>query len=158
MIKLYRFTGEWPPLKVWLEYPNWQNALDEEEIEGQDETTLRPSDIQEFIDEDTAFTAGDASLANGESLPALLGMGDNRIDSVDVFVTADHTWRVYWDYQANNWSPFVEDWLPEHERSPSVSLNDSELFPLTVCSRLPRAKNGKPYRLTIHADGSSEEL
>ena len=39
-----RFTGEWPPPGVWLQYPNWEYALDEEGAPGHDETTLRPSD------------------------------------------------------------------------------------------------------------------
>ena len=38
----HRYTGEWPPLKVLEEIFNWDYALGEEHIKGQDETTLKP--------------------------------------------------------------------------------------------------------------------
>jgi hypothetical protein len=34
-----RFTGDFPPLDVLERLPNWENALDEEDVEGQDETS-----------------------------------------------------------------------------------------------------------------------
>ena len=72
-----RFTGNNPPVGLWPRYPNWQNAYDEEGVPGQDETTLRPADNQQVIDDDVSFSAGDAALANGQirSGPAGSGLG-----------------------------------------------------------------------------------
>src|SRR5262245_52114629 len=47
-----RFTGENPPLSLWARFPNWQNAIEEETFPGQDETTLRPADNQQTIDDE----------------------------------------------------------------------------------------------------------
>ena len=152
-----RFTGEWPPPTLWNDYPNWEYALDEEEIEGQDETTLRPSEVQSYIHDDVAYTAGDAILADGQSLPAMLGVIDGSISSIDVFITAQDAWSIRWRSTSGEWGPFVEDWLPKNQRMVSVSLDDSNVFPLRVSSRLPRSPNDEPFRIAIHPDGSSAE-
>ena len=48
-----RFTGEWPPVELWAEQPNWEYALDEEDVQGQDETTLRPAADSSVVGPDT---------------------------------------------------------------------------------------------------------
>jgi hypothetical protein len=67
-----RFTGEWPPVELWAEHPNWEYALDEEDVPGQDETTLRPAKDASVVGPDTAFTAGEVMQADGTRLPALI--------------------------------------------------------------------------------------
>ena len=37
-----RYTGCLPPPEVLAEFANWVFAVDEEDVEGQDETTIRP--------------------------------------------------------------------------------------------------------------------
>ncbi len=150
-----RFTGEWPPPSIWDEYPNWEYALDEEDIEGQDETTLCPSANVKYIDADTVFSAGDAQLANGEVLPALIELMSDEIVGIDVFVTAVDTWRVYLDPRNGLWKSFTQDWLPIEERQPSVALTDTRVFPLSVESRLSRASSAGRYRIVIRSDGVS---
>jgi hypothetical protein len=48
-----QFTGENPPVRLWPRFPNRQNANQEEGLPGQDETTRRPADNQETIDDET---------------------------------------------------------------------------------------------------------
>lgn len=52
------FTGGWPPHQYLNQYPNWSNAWDEEG-EG-------------YIDEETAFTMADATLADGRTCLAIV--------------------------------------------------------------------------------------
>ena len=66
-----RFTGDFPPLDVLERFPNWENALDEEEVEGQDETTIRPTEEQHVLTPEVVFTAGVIIQADGTWLPAM---------------------------------------------------------------------------------------
>jgi hypothetical protein len=52
-------------MRLWQKYLNWEYALDEEEIDDQDETTIRPAANQSQIDEDITFTAGDVTTVDG---------------------------------------------------------------------------------------------
>lgn len=148
-----RFTGEWPPPALWRQYPNWESALEDEGEPGQDETTLRPSQEQRFVLE-FGFTAGEVEQANGQRLPALLSMCDG-IDGVTAF-TSDHGgWSIQHLGKPARWVCTVEDWLPESERSPSVSLQDPAVFPLQVRSLLPLRETGKPLEFRILSDGNT---
>lgn len=149
-----RFTGEWPPVIYWGEYPNWTYALDEEGVPGQDETTLKPSGQQTVIDESVAYTTGIARLASGRELPALLEIIDSEVWGVDVFINEKTSWRIFYEISSNHWKCFIQDWLPPDQRMPSVSLGDRNVFPLTITSRLPKGNNGNKYQFVIKPDGT----
>lgn len=72
MDERYRFTGEWPPVSLLQRFPNWEYALDEEEVDGQDETTIRPEEQQTRISANTAYTGAKAHFADGRILDAIV--------------------------------------------------------------------------------------
>lgn len=147
-----RFTGEWPPPGLWKQYPNWEPALEEEGEPDQDETTLRPAEEQQFVIE-FGFTAGEVEQANGHRLPALLGMCD-EVDAVTAFTSEAGGWSIRLLGEPARWVCIVEDWKPEAERSPSVSFEDTSVFPLLVRSLLPTRPTGKLIAFQIRADGT----
>ncbi|MBV9851882.1 MAG: hypothetical protein JO250_19620 [Armatimonadetes bacterium] len=150
MVEKLRFTGDWPPQQYLNQYPNWSNAWDEEEEEDQDETTLRPSDEQGYIDEETAFTVADATLADGRTFLAIVQVDYGDPQEIDVF-EAESPWRLRFSLPDQKWVPFVQSWLPMPQRMPSVSPNDSHIFPLRVVSRLPKTPGGAPVDIRIQS-------
>lgn len=149
-----RFTGEWPPPVLWAQFPNWEYALDEEGERDQDETTLRPCEERQFVIE-FGFTAGDVEQANGGRLPALLAMNGDA-DGVTAFTSDTGGWSVERLGKPARWVCIVQEWLPEAERAPSVSFEDSTVFPLLFRSRLPRRQSGRPLEFVISSDGTAE--
>jgi hypothetical protein len=145
MSKSHRYTGEWPPIEVLRQYPNWEYALDEEGDEGQDETTIRPEPEQRHITSQTAFTTGTATQADGTRRRALLGITFGQVESVDVFVDDKNCWTLI--RMPSGW---CQSWLPEEKRMLSISLTDPNIFPLHVISDLSDA-TGNPLDLKIEA-------
>jgi hypothetical protein len=154
MPKPNRYTGAFPPPDVISHYPNWDYALDEEGEDDQDETTIRPEAEQAFITSATAFTAADVTLASGERLVGLAEVGLYGVCGLSVFED-DDWWRVFYHRPSRGWQPFVQEWLPDVERCPSVALDDTRAFPLRLTTRLPRARGARPYSIEIRPDGSS---
>jgi hypothetical protein len=151
----HRFTGAWPPPALWSRFPNWEYALDEEDVPGQDETTLRPADQHEFMIED-GFTAADVELANGHRLPALLSV-NGSVDGLTAFTSDADGWSIRLLGVPPRWVCVVEDWLPENERSPSVAFSDPGVFPLRVRSRLRAKESGEHLSFTLTPDGNMLE-
>jgi len=135
-----RFTGEWPAASLLERYPNWEYALDEEDVEGQDETTIRPESQQKLVTENTAYTAAKATLANGTERMAIAAIIAGRIDAIDVFINDRDTWRV--GRNGDEWEPFIQTWLLESDRMPHVLLSDRAVFPLRVETLLPSEESG----------------
>ncbi len=148
-----RLTGAWPTAELLRQYPNWENALDEEAEPGQDETTLRPSNVQDTITEAVTFTAAIATLANGVTCPAILELNAFEPYGVNVLTKDQEGWRLSAD-AGDRWTPFCETWLPESERMPGVALSDESIFPLKIVSVLRSRVSGAPYVLTIKKDGT----
>ncbi len=143
----YRYTSKWPPLAVLKKYPNWEHALDEEGVEGQDETTLRPEIEQIYITDDTAFTAGRVTQADGTIIDAIIELIDGTAYGVDVFINTSTTWRVV--NSPSGWIPFDQNWLPEKDRMPVVKLTDKSIFPMQVSTILPVKATGKQVKFTV---------
>lgn len=158
MKKKHRYTGEFPPIEVWESIPNWEYALDEESVERQDETTLRPALKQDSIIDGIAFTAADATLASSQKLPVLLEVYTRLPSAINVFRDNDTSWRIYYSYEKDSWVPYIEDWLPVEERSLWVSLDDTTVFPMRIQSRLPVQSDGKLLFFTINSDGNRENI
>jgi hypothetical protein len=137
-----RFTGSWPVRELWDTYPNWEYALDEEDIPDQDETTLRPSLNQSSIDDDVAYTVGEIYLADGSVLPALIELIAGQIAGVTAFTLPDDGWTVRLLGSPSRWSCISEHWLPHDERRPEVSPKDSSVFPARLQSRLSYIATG----------------
>jgi hypothetical protein len=156
MAKPLRYTGDWPPPEVLREFPNWVFAYDEEGEEGQDETTLKPEDEQSFITNETQITAGSLSLADGRTLPAIVCMQSGLPVGVNAF-EGHWTWGVWHEHQKTTWRPVTQDYLPESQRLPSVSLSNDRVFPLRFTTLLPRVFGGEPWRIEIHPDGSTRD-
>jgi hypothetical protein len=155
--KRLRFTGENPPPEIWTEFPNWCLALGEEGEAGQDETTLMPHEEQSFIGEHTSFTGGSVRFHDARIYPALLEIGsEERIVGCQVYESTS-PWRVYLDYPSKKWTAYSEDWLPQAQRSPVVSMADERIFPLEVRMHVPWKKSGRPTIYEISPDGSIRE-
>jgi hypothetical protein len=154
-----RITGDNPSPSLLEQYPNWENALDEEDEEGQDETTLRPSENQSVIVQYVSFTAATVWLNDGRECPAIIEM----IYDVEglQFYLEDIWYRIVRRSDRTGkferWEPYVEYWIPEAERnSPPLLLNDEKVFPLRFASRLPFYKTSSLIRIKIFADGSED--
>ncbi len=116
--------------------------MDEEDVEGQDETTIRPEAQQKVISGDTAYTAAAAKQEDGTDRMAIVAIIGGKIDAVDVYVSERDAWRV--GRNGDKWEPFIQSWLPESQRMPSVSLDDNAIFPLQVKTLLPEQQTGRP--------------
>lgn len=147
-----RFTGENPPVELWDRFPNWQNAYEEEGLPGQDETTLRPADNQQIIDDEVTFTVGNAILASGETVATLLGILCGELDWVYVYpnLQSDACWVLRLDVPSHRWVAMNDDWfLQSNERLLPVPIADQNVFPLRVASRLPLQRTGQLIAVDI---------
>jgi hypothetical protein len=156
-----RFTDDWPPLQLWERYPNWEFAFDEEGVEGQDETTLKPSERQDCIHELVAWTLADVKLASGEHKPAFLcffNFGERGPNEVQVLVRDGLTWGMWYDERQRKWLLYDQAWMREEVRQKTPLTGDPTVFPMRVSSRLPFAPTGLPYRFLIDKDGSESEV
>lgn len=153
MPKPLRYTGDWPPPEVLRDFPNWVFAYDEEGVEGQDETTVKPEDQQSFISHETQITAATLLLADGRTLPAVVCMDNGSLAGVSAF-EGRWSWSVWRDRRTTSWRPATQDYLPESQRLSSVSLSDTRVFPLRFATSLPREAGGQQWRIEIRPDGS----
>ena len=136
-----RFTGENPPPELLSEYPNWENAYDEEGVEGQDETTLRPAENQSVIEEYTSFAAAEVVLNSGQKCPALIYMIEETA-GLDVYV------RGKWHYINRKTDRFHQFlcWEP-------LVLNQANAEGISVgCGGFQRGR-----RLIVHRRGPAAE-
>ncbi len=149
-----RFTGEWPPIKVLNEYPNCECAIDEEDLPGQDETTLKPCEDQTFITDNVEYTSGIAYLNNGSNLPCIIGLYDQSIGSLTIYTKKNDGWKLNLDVPSGKWQSINEEWLPKNRRSPTIDLFDKNVFPLRIESRLKLKKTNNNLHIKINPDGS----
>jgi hypothetical protein len=152
----HRYTGEFPPIEVIDQFPNWDYALDEEGEPGQDETTIRPQSEQSFVTDDTAFTAVDVWLASTEQFVGIAEVLSCSVEGIEVLEPTG-SWRVFFHRPSRTWRAFTQDWLPQEDRCRSVPLTDTRAFPMRFATRLPAVATGKPCRLEIHPDGTAVE-
>ena len=147
-------------MRHWAQYPNWENALDEEGTEGQDELTLRPAEVQDHIGGDVVYTAGTVKCADGAVLRALFAIGYERdVVAVFGFVAENTAWCISYGVGGiRRWRADDDSWLPENERGPAVSFDDTKVFPIVIESQLPRERDGKPHRFEIRSDGEAQDL
>ena len=148
-----RVTGDFPPLHYLDKYPNWENALDEEGIEGQDETTLRPAEDQSVITTDTSFTAGEIIFGNGRRFIAILEVPWGRLDAATAFENKHPAWYAFNSRVDKKWITCLADQLPK-----IVEVHDATIFPLSITSRLPSEITGKPHHIIVAADGTVKDL
>ena len=148
----HRYTGCWPPPTVLGIYPNWVFALDEEDEDGQDETTIKPESQQLYVSEETSFTAADITLASGTTRTGILTLDGTIPSAGDVFDGRD--WWTVQRGPGTKWEAVRETWIPEDQRRPTVSLNDREIFPLNAHTRLPKS-DGKIVSVTVFPDGAT---
>jgi hypothetical protein len=146
-----RITGNNPPLSLWVRFPNWQNAYEEEGLPGQDETKLRPADNQQSIDDEVSFSAGDAVLANGKTVPAMLGLLSGELGWIYVYPDPerDVCWIVRFDSSTQRWVAMNEDWFLRGDGVLPVPVVDSDIFPMRIASRLPLQCSGQRIAVDI---------
>lgn len=143
-----RFTGEAPPPELLESIPNWSHCLDEEYVEGQDESTLRPDTEQSFITDDTAATAVVGTDAAGRAVTGLLFCDMMRVGLAESL------------------------WIRPGNKGPSVSIytnmkDDKGAFhgfdelttagislPLRLTTRVPLHPGAAVSRVEITASGS----
>jgi len=147
-----RYTGPClPPPEVLAEFPNWVFAVDEEDVEGQDETTIRPESQQLYISAETEFTAADVTLASGAVHPTIITMEDKKPQAEERKPQALDVWN------GNGWWGMVncgESWRVSEDWG--ARSDDPKVFPLRVDARL-KWSNGSRLSFTIHSDGSMKE-
>jgi hypothetical protein len=150
-----RYTGQNPPVNTWDRYPNWQNAYEEEGLPGQDETTLRPADNQQTIDEDVTFTAGDALFANRHKVPAMLGVLSGELGWVYVYPdpAQDVCWMQSFHVPSQRWTAMNDHWVLKGPGLVRVPVGDSTVFPIRVASRLPLDRTGEIIAVEIEDPG-----
>lgn len=143
-----RFTPG-PPTRAALQrYPLWCMALDEEERPGQDESTIRPSDDQERIDDTTAYVAAVAKTPSGEMYDAMIegdGYGINTANDVEQITIWIDDEPVLVKILGNKL------WAHRSNRSPLGYFNDRYL-PLEVRA-VVTGPNNKPFTVTLLPDG-----
>jgi hypothetical protein len=153
-----RITGDNPSPGLLEQYPNWENALDEEDVDGQDETTLRPAEDQSVIVE-YGFTAGIVWLNDGRECAAIIEMLDD-VSAIQFYLDGKWYRIVRWSRRSGEferWESYVEHWLPQDQRTcPPLSLDDETFFPLRFASRLPFHKTSSPIKVRILPSGSEE--
>ena len=145
-----RYTGENPPVEVLAKYPNWVNAYDEEGVEGQDETTLKPEDIQTHVTEATTFTAGDIAFSDGLALPVLISVMSGEVSGFSIYTEPE------WPYVSydENWS--IWSVLPAHgaaEPDRPERWWACQRFPASVTSRLPLSATGVRWQVELDEHG-----
>jgi hypothetical protein len=153
-----RLTGENPTPELLKKHPNWEYALDEEEVDGQDETTLRPAEVQSAIVEYVCKTAATAWLNNGCECPAIIELVDG-VGGAQFYFEGRWYQIIRWTDQYGQfvrWEPYVENWLSEDERTPSFRLTDEKFFPLHFASHLPYHQTLSPIKTTILQDGGED--
>jgi hypothetical protein len=69
-VSVPRLTGRRPSRAQLARWPNWRACQDEEDEDGQDESTIRPDDEQSRIGRQTKGTAFSAAYQGGETFPA----------------------------------------------------------------------------------------
>jgi hypothetical protein len=143
-----RFTPGPPTRAALAKYPLWCMALDEEERPGQDESTIRPSDDQERIDDSTAYVAAVAKTPSGRTFDAMIegdGYGINATNDVEQITIWIDDEPVLVKLLGKKL------WVHRSNRSPLGYFNDQHL-PLEVRAVVPGAKS-KPFTITLLADG-----
>jgi hypothetical protein len=149
-----RYTGENPPVEVLAKYPNWVNAYDEEDVEGQDETTLKPEDVQAHVTDETTFTAGDIVFADGTTLPVLISLLSGEVTGFCVYRVPEWPYLSH-DAEWNLWSV-----LPDYgsqDRDRSEQWWKTQRFPAQLASRLPFLSTGTRWELAIDEHGMVAE-
>lgn len=123
---------------MWDEMPNWEHAYGEEGRSGQDETTLKPSRSQTHIHLNVAYTAADATLSSGTTVPAMIHLRDGEPDAVTCFGP-----DVIWTFHRQPASEDVQ-----------VELTEEQLarFPVHVCSRLSRTQRKRSDTIRFVVD------
>ena len=142
---------EWPPLRLWEEYPNWTDSWeDESHFAGE---AWRPAKVQDYISNDVDATVGHLKLADGSCLPALLRVFEGQVDFIYGFVTEEEPWAIRFGQAGPRWRSLADDASEQ-----SVSLSDPRVFPLTVTSHLPHRPGGEAIRFVVQPNGTSPEL
>jgi hypothetical protein len=75
-----------------------------------------------------------------------------------VFIDDENAWRIYYSVPDKKWVAYIQDWLPEPERGPEISMENPSIFPLAVKSRLPRGQGEDHHHLVIYSDGRAENV
>lgn len=165
-----RITGE-IPFEYLAKYANWEYALDEENLDGQDETTLRPSENQEYFTSKVDWTVANARYADGKCFHSIVNTAGGDITVYD----PNGRWRIYEETKLPRnyyerwsvWSSSIEYprlWVPDTHDSESpdgwqfISLDRKDVFPLEVETVLRRNKRGKPWRFRVKPTGTSEAI
>ena len=150
-----RSSGGTPPGHLWPRLPNWRNSYEEEGLPDQDETTLRPADNQQTLDDDVSCTAGDAVLANGQTVPAMLAVWSGELGSVYVYPDPSENvcWILSFNVPSQRWVAMNDDWLLKGGGVVRVPVGNSAVFPIRVTSRLPLQGTGEIIAIEIESVG-----
>ena len=130
-----------------IDCPVWAFCSDEEDVEGQDEATVRPTEKGELLDElPGAFVvAADVEFADGSSLPGYLyNCEEGDIGCVQPNVFTELGQVNFW----LGWLRFIPN-APERVQAGYSKIGKSKeaIFPLSFRSRVPI--NGKALQVVL---------
>ncbi|WP_146399679.1 hypothetical protein [Pseudobythopirellula maris] len=148
-----RITGELPSVALLKKYPNWENALDEEGLEGQDESTLRPHPIQDSIPDDFLFTAGEVHAPSGETFNALIEIDYGAVNCVTVYSGSSPSacWSFYQSVRLDGWATdCLASFRNSSEDRTPAPIEDPTVFPLVLETRLPFGRTGE--KIVVRVD------
>ncbi len=145
-----RFSGWHIPLEHWEDYPCWEFALDEEDREGQDETTMRPCDepwITEYTDVVAAYAVG----ANGDRFPAVVSLEyPDRASANAVMIYVDRQFGghvVECSMRDGRWTEYESKptWYPAWTSAKS----QAGLLPVKIVTLAASKRTGVPLSFTV---------
>lgn len=142
-----RFTDALPDADALARWGNWRLALEEEGVEGQDESTLMPDEEQDEIGYSTVLTAADATFRDGVRRVALL-RGDFDIGGSVDEVTELHLH----DGDALRHVELLYGWWYPKQREETIQYHDFGRLPVVVTSRLA-GTGGELLRFVLMPDG-----
>ena len=144
-----RFSGWHIPFEYRDQYPCWENALDEEGLEDQDESTLRPC-AKPIITDATAVAAALAVTADGRQLPAMIVLNFDRraATNVIIHIDADFEGRVVEvSGRQDNWVEYATKpgWYPAW----TSAIAEPGLLPLKLATLASAQRTGTPISFEI---------
>lgn len=132
IVSKIRYTDQFPPVDIVIKYPNWTDCLDEEAVEGQDESTIRPDKVQNIIGDGALYTAAKVIYPDGsEHIGLLFAAACLNDDGPETLFILEPEFE--WGIEILDDNEWVESDLTEN----TISSKDKTRLPMMVKSLLP---------------------
>lgn len=153
---LHRYTGVLPPIDVIQSFTTWEFCLDEEGVEGQDESTIRPQDTSGILTCETNACSVRIQLANGLVTYGLIWMSDYNIESMRFHMNQSYAWLVK-EFECPQWTTSERKWGTALGGI-SLDLREDTVFPMKVTLLCANAAELDTHWFFIGIDGHIGDL